>query len=270
MIEKPNVPEVESKGRPDEIVAQESWDNHLKRNDSIIVDLFHGQFKSKIICPSQSCGKVSITFDPFQMVSVPIPVKEVSKAPIYYISTKEYGKSPEKMTLVMNGASSVAEVKRVVAKFKGTIEGNLEIYSIQSFVIKEKIGDEKDFKYLIDCPGFPFIYDMSLPSKDNKECGIDASQHCLLMITINQESSWFYDNNKDISYPRLKYLPFSTNLNDLHLHVYDIIKPYLSKMWGETKNETKLNKFQEYETKVLKENVYKLSYTGGNIGKKKK
>ena len=27
------------------------WDNHLKRENSIIVDLFHGQYKSTITCP---------------------------------------------------------------------------------------------------------------------------------------------------------------------------------------------------------------------------
>ena len=33
----------DSDGRPDEIVASEAWDYHLSRNQSIVVDLFHGQ-----------------------------------------------------------------------------------------------------------------------------------------------------------------------------------------------------------------------------------
>ena len=35
----------DSDGRPDEEVAMEAWDYHLSRNQSIIVDLFHGQVR---------------------------------------------------------------------------------------------------------------------------------------------------------------------------------------------------------------------------------
>ena len=47
------------------------WDYYKKREDSIIIDLFHGQFKSKIIC--SKCKKCSITYDPFIFFGVPIP-----------------------------------------------------------------------------------------------------------------------------------------------------------------------------------------------------
>ena len=42
----------ENEGRPDEVLAKEEWEAHKKRNDSVIVDLFHGQFKSTVVCPS--------------------------------------------------------------------------------------------------------------------------------------------------------------------------------------------------------------------------
>lgn len=53
-------------------VAQEAWQNHKRRNDSVIVDTFHGLFKSTLVCPD--CGNVSVTFDPFCYLSVPLPV----------------------------------------------------------------------------------------------------------------------------------------------------------------------------------------------------
>ncbi|CAD8047703.1 unnamed protein product [Paramecium sonneborni] len=58
-------------GRPDFIVAKESWLNHLARNQSIIVDLMHGQYKSTLQCPT--CKQVSITFDPYLIVQLGIP-----------------------------------------------------------------------------------------------------------------------------------------------------------------------------------------------------
>ncbi|CEM27248.1 unnamed protein product [Vitrella brassicaformis CCMP3155] len=58
-------------GRPDAQVARLAWDGHKRRNDSIIVDLIQGQYRSRLDCPV--CKKVSITFDPFFYLSVPIP-----------------------------------------------------------------------------------------------------------------------------------------------------------------------------------------------------
>lgn len=32
-------------------MSNEAWANHLLRNDSVFVDLFHGQLKSRLQCP---------------------------------------------------------------------------------------------------------------------------------------------------------------------------------------------------------------------------
>lgn len=39
-----------------QVVAEEAWQRHKMRNDSFIVDLFQGQYKSKLVCPV--CAKV--------------------------------------------------------------------------------------------------------------------------------------------------------------------------------------------------------------------
>lgn len=43
-----------------QVVAEEAWQRHKMRNDSFIVDLFQGQFKSKLVCPT--CSKVTECF----------------------------------------------------------------------------------------------------------------------------------------------------------------------------------------------------------------
>ena len=45
VINKPYIELPDNQGRPDETVAVEAWDAHRARNDSIITDFFHGQFK---------------------------------------------------------------------------------------------------------------------------------------------------------------------------------------------------------------------------------
>jgi hypothetical protein len=71
VIEKPYIEDPETQGRDDSEVAKEIWTNHTKRNQSIIVDLFQGLLKSVVKCPD--CPKVSIKFDPFMYLTLPIP-----------------------------------------------------------------------------------------------------------------------------------------------------------------------------------------------------
>ncbi|MBA0718816.1 hypothetical protein Golax_006544 [Gossypium laxum] len=69
--QKPYIEMKDSDGRPDEEVAAECWKNHKARNDSVIVDVCQGQYKSTLVCPV--CSKISITFDPFMYLSLPLP-----------------------------------------------------------------------------------------------------------------------------------------------------------------------------------------------------
>jgi Ubiquitin carboxyl-terminal hydrolase len=77
-------------GTNDPEAAEDAWENHLKRNRSVIVDLFHGQLRSELTCPR--CERVSVTFDPFAFLTVPLPlvnsrvysVVVVRQAEIYY------------------------------------------------------------------------------------------------------------------------------------------------------------------------------------------
>jgi ubiquitin carboxyl-terminal hydrolase 4/11/15 len=55
-------------------MGQKSWDGHRLRNDSVIVDLCQGMYKSTVVCPQ--CDVVSVTFDPFMDLSVPLPIKQ--------------------------------------------------------------------------------------------------------------------------------------------------------------------------------------------------
>lgn len=67
---RPYIRSRDADGRPDEEVADEYWANHIARNDSIIVDVCQGQYKSTLVCPV--CNKVSVTFDPFMYLSLPL------------------------------------------------------------------------------------------------------------------------------------------------------------------------------------------------------
>jgi ubiquitin C-terminal hydrolase len=47
---KPYIQVDESEGKSDQDASNEAWNKHIFRNESIICDLFHGQYKSTLIC----------------------------------------------------------------------------------------------------------------------------------------------------------------------------------------------------------------------------
>jgi len=47
---KPFVESVETEGKDDEEASLEAWNRFIYRNESIICDLFYGQYKSTLVC----------------------------------------------------------------------------------------------------------------------------------------------------------------------------------------------------------------------------
>ena len=63
VLKKPYVEKPDWEGGGDLELAQlakKSWDGYMLRNDSVIVDLFQGQYQSTLVCPE--CQKVSREF----------------------------------------------------------------------------------------------------------------------------------------------------------------------------------------------------------------
>uniref|UniRef100_A0A8B9LEG6 Ubiquitin carboxyl-terminal hydrolase n=1 Tax=Astyanax mexicanus TaxID=7994 RepID=A0A8B9LEG6_ASTMX len=94
-------------GRPDQEVAEEAWRNHRRRNDSVIVDTFHGLFKSTLVCPE--CQKVSVTFDPFCYLSVPLPISKERVMEVFFVSLDPLSK-PVQHRVVVPKAGKVIDL----------------------------------------------------------------------------------------------------------------------------------------------------------------
>lgn len=65
-----------------------SWNAFLARNQSIIVDLMYGQLKSTVKC--NECGKISITYDPF--LTLPLPISKPNIFQVAFIPFELYRK----------------------------------------------------------------------------------------------------------------------------------------------------------------------------------
>ena len=87
---KPYNEGIDDKGETDEKLAEEYWKVHKSRNDSIIVNTFHGQTKQTLTC--KTCEKSSRKFDYFYTLQMPLPLEEMRLIEIIFHGSK--GETP--------------------------------------------------------------------------------------------------------------------------------------------------------------------------------
>lgn len=137
---KPYVESVDSANRPDEVVAEESWSRYKLRNDSIVVDLFQGQYKSTVICPE--CHKVSINFDPFLYLSVPLPKKQ--KTVVVHFFRREPDQVPIKLYLRLNQDARVEDLKEEIFRKTKVLPKNLRVLEVYNRKIYKVFNRDDD------------------------------------------------------------------------------------------------------------------------------
>ncbi|CAN8025440.1 unnamed protein product [Ixodes persulcatus] len=137
---KPYVESVDSANRPDEVVAEESWSRYKLRNDSIVVDLFQGQYKSTVICPE--CQKVSINFDPFLYLSVPLPKKQ--KIFVVHFYRWDPDQVPIKLRLRLNQDARVEDLKDEIFKKTHVSPRNLRLLEVYNRKIYKVFNRDDD------------------------------------------------------------------------------------------------------------------------------
>lgn len=112
-------------------LADDTWDAHLKRNYSIVTDLFVGMYKSTLKCPE--CNSVSVTFDPYSDLTLPLPVESIWSKTIKIFPQSS---PPCSLEVELDKTSSYADLKKYIAKRTGLEKKNLygfEIYTHQFY-----------------------------------------------------------------------------------------------------------------------------------------
>ena len=185
-------------------IAAKFWENHLARNDSIIVDLMHGQYRSEIECPK--CGKVSITFDPFLMLTLPIPEKAVKNVEFVYVDTEQ---SVRGKVSVMKGSNAGA-VKDKVCELLNLDPENIIIADTNMGSLKSIITSS---------------------AKVTKRNPLMLYNHAKDPLNENDSQIVFCDFRKKsygysgtiVGQPHLLKVPKDITLQDLYLHVFKYV-----------------------------------------------
>ncbi|KAH9130370.1 hypothetical protein LEN26_008581 [Aphanomyces euteiches] len=105
------VEQPDSDGRCDTVVADEWWQNYLKREVSIIVALFMGQYKSLLSC--NTCHHQSASFEPFTFLQLPLHESETRLIVVTVVFFD--GRAPMRCTLELKREGLIADIKAAVA-----------------------------------------------------------------------------------------------------------------------------------------------------------
>ncbi|KFV80157.1 Ubiquitin carboxyl-terminal hydrolase 32, partial [Struthio camelus australis] len=155
--DKPYVELKDSDGRPDWEVAAEAWENHLRRNRSIVVDLFHGQLKSQVKC--KTCGHISVRFDPFNFLSLPLPMDSYMHLEITVI--KLDGTTPVRYGLRLNMDEKYTGLKKQLSELCGLKPEQILLAEVHSSNIKNFPQDNQ--KVRLSVSGFLCAFEVPVP-----------------------------------------------------------------------------------------------------------
>lgn len=95
-------------------MADEVWDITRKRDDSVIADLFTGLYKSTLVCPV--CDKVSITFDPFNSLTLQLPIANKWNHKVRFFPLND---RPIDILVELDKHDSIKSLKRFISKRTG-------------------------------------------------------------------------------------------------------------------------------------------------------
>ena len=138
--------EIKEKGENETDVecSKRFWDNYLKRNDSIVTDLFCGQFKCTVSCPE--CNLVKIIFDPFNSLNLNLPEKKNNfiNSFIFFYVPKYCLRTPIKV--VFQNISKNATFEDCFENLKKMKK--FKYHKKINKLITNKISDKKSIKFI--------------------------------------------------------------------------------------------------------------------------
>ncbi|XP_061473738.1 ubiquitin carboxyl-terminal hydrolase 4 isoform X2 [Rhineura floridana] len=163
---KPYLELKDANGRPDSVVAKEAWENHRLRNDSIIVDIFHGLFKSTLVCPK--CSKISVTFDPFCYLTLPLPLKKDRTMEVFLVFADPEHK-PTQYRVVVPMMGGVSDLCDALSKLSGIPAENMVVTDVYNHRFHKIFQLDESLSQIMPKDNI-FVYEVCKPTEDGAEC----------------------------------------------------------------------------------------------------
>ncbi|CUM63100.1 uncharacterized protein PRCAT00000666001 [Priceomyces carsonii] len=149
--EKPELKDEEI-GDPSAIsrLATTSWNQYKLRNDSVITDLFTGMYQSTLVCPD--CMKTSVTFDPFNDLTLPLPISKKWYHSFTIVDLSEDYKlesSIMRLEVELNKTSNFDDLLHYLSSFLSVQRKDLFLFELfRNFFYTDFQADQRGNKFL--------------------------------------------------------------------------------------------------------------------------
>jgi ubiquitin carboxyl-terminal hydrolase 4/11 len=164
--------------------------NHRARNDSVAMDLFNGFYKNTMECPA--CEKVSVTFDPYSLLTVQLPVENAFSHKITYVP---FVGNPVIHDFEMDKNSTVRMLKEYIARqHPGTKADHLWMAEVYSQKIYKVFEDKVTLmEASIQSNDFVFIFELqqaptNLPEPEKKSYGYYSNWNTKTKEIVSMDS----------------------------------------------------------------------------------
>ena len=120
------------------------WNNFLKGNQSIMVDLFYGQYKSMIICPL--CNYIVTNFSIYTSLPLPIPIsQDYFNVKVFFNEEGPNNPAIFKFYLILNKINNkIHEAKIIIAKMLNLSYNQIEIIKYTKTEITKIYEDNEE------------------------------------------------------------------------------------------------------------------------------
>jgi len=128
----------------DKLKSKIEWNNFLKRNQSIMVDLFYGQYKTSIICPK--CSHNSTNFSIFLSLQLPIPISNNYFTLKVYLSEEWLdNKNYINFEIILSkNNNKVITAKKIIGRLFGISPYQIEIFKMNKSEISKVFNNDDE------------------------------------------------------------------------------------------------------------------------------
>jgi ubiquitin C-terminal hydrolase len=213
----------------DEQAADRWWNNFLQRENSIITDLFYGQYKITMKCPD--CKNFQTTYEPFLTLSLPIGEKSDSRAR-FKIILNDYKYEFYQIELIeVDKFTSVKNLKEKVKEYSNFNKKEFDVLLLKDKEVTKVLPEEEliydyvfqriDFtqEVFIDWELIVVEVDNSFESKNKGEnvtfyiCPYDLIKETYLYYLT-------YEKKIFLCYPKAISISKKCKLKDLYIQVF--------------------------------------------------
>uniref|UniRef100_A0A673HVD6 Ubiquitin carboxyl-terminal hydrolase 15 n=1 Tax=Sinocyclocheilus rhinocerous TaxID=307959 RepID=A0A673HVD6_9TELE len=205
---KPYIQLMDADGRPDKVVAEEAWENHIKRNDSIIVDIFHGLFKSTLVCPE--CSKISVTFDPFCYLTLPLPTRKERSLEVYLVWLDPLAK-PTQYKLTVPKVGCISDLCASLSALSGVPAEKMVVTDIYNHRFHRIFSSNENLSSIMDRDDI-YVFEVAVSR-------LEDTQHVLIPVHLREkykQSGFNHTSTPLFGQPFLLSVPRSVSEDKLY------------------------------------------------------